>query len=434
VDFFQDYLAYTEDTESPRIYHRWCAIAATGAMLGRNIYIRHGHSRYFPNIYCMLIGEAAARKSTTIKIVRRLMTTAGYQTFAADKTSKEQFLVDLAKSGESIDTIDDIQFDHDSNKRADFYKSQTFNNLWGNNLNGEHAAKEMFIAADEFNEFAGVANHEFYTTLGNLWDWDDSKPFTQTFKTSRSVEIIQPTISILGGNTQENFARAFPPEIIGQGFFSRLLLIHGERTGKKIAFPKPPTEIATKEIVRQLQEIRKFGSHSKEAVELELTSEARSLLEIIYIDWSEINDTRFVSYNNRRFTHLLKLCLIVAGAKAAPKIDSNIVIEANTYLTAAELLMPTALGEFGKGKNSDIANKIIAALERSHKPLKIQDIWILVRKDLNKMSELSEILHSLEFAGQMQFIKNLGWLPKKAVKKEAINVDWSLLTSEERGE
>src|SRR4051812_26439458 len=101
ADLVEAYVAYRQETEPPYVFHRWAIISSIGALLGRNYLVQFGDFRVFPNLYCMFIGDAGSRKSTAIKQVRRLVSRSGYDYFAADKSSKEQFLVDL--EGASLD-------------------------------------------------------------------------------------------------------------------------------------------------------------------------------------------------------------------------------------------------------------------------------------------------------------------------------------------
>jgi hypothetical protein len=367
----------------------------------------------------MLLGESAARKSTSIKIAKKVLTKAGYDTIAADKTSKEKFLLDL--EGRQ----DEPEGGTGAERKYDKILEE---NLWGDSDNLPKAPREIFIMADEFNEFAGSGNLEFYTTLGNLWDWDDeARPFSQRLKNSRSVAIWQPTINMLGGNTQENYAKAFPPEIIGQGFLSRMLHIYGERNGKKIAFPVEPTDEATAEVITALQTIR--GTVAGEA---QFTEEAKESLGELYETWQPLEDVRFKSYSNRRFTQLLKLCLSIAAIHESRSITQDVIIESNTILSAAEHLMPRALGEFGKSRNSDVTNKIVEMLGTATRPLTAKDLWAEVYKDLEKISMLGDIMQGLLQAGRVQLVKGRGWLPMKAVARTLTHIDWNLLTDEER--
>lgn len=410
--FLTQYLRYVGDTEAPIFYHRWSAISAIGAYLGRQYSFTLGHSPLYTNMYVMLIGEPGSRKSTAIKIAKKIITAAGYNTISADKSSKEKFMLDLAGEGDDSEgkTVDEI----------------LDTNLWGKD-NEDDAPAEMYIACDEFNDFIGLGNMEFISLLGNMWDYNGV--FKNRIKTGKSVAINNPTISILGGNTSTSFANAFPPDTLGQGFFSRLLLIHGESTNKRITFPEMPSIAATSHIVRELQRIKLTARG-----EAKLTAGARYTLDKIYKSTKQMDDTRFVSYSNRRFTHLLKLCLIISAAHYDTNITESHVVEANTLLTHTEHLMPKALGQFGKAKNSDITHKIMSILSNSDRPLQVKDVWEYVHNDMDKMNDLVDLLRNLIGANKV-FAINGGYLSKQVIIEEVNNdmLDYSYLTDEERG-
>lgn len=405
-DFFKSYLQFTGGSEVPAFFNRWSAIAGLGAYLGRSCHIQFGNSKIHPNIYCMLIGNPGTRKSTAIKTFKKLLVAAGYNTIAASKTTKEKFMLDLSgveQAEESQDILD--------------------RNLFGE-TNGIPA--ESFIMADEFNDFFGNNNLEFISLLGSLWDWEG--PYENRIKNGKSFTIPDPTISILGGNTPTGFSLAFPTEILGQGFFSRLLLIYGEPNGRKIAFPEERSKEDFAAQVAKLQEIKRVCNGA-----MPISPQARALLGKIYGGWRSIPDVRFESYSNRRFTHLLKLCLIHAASALHTEIQEEDVIAANTVLHYTETLMPKALGEFGKAKNSDVAHKIMQLLDSAIEPQSIQDIWKHVSTDLDKIAQLTDLLLNLKAAEKIQSVQN-GWLPKKIVQEDIVNgvLDFTYLTDEER--
>src|ERR1700749_2585021 len=109
-NFIIQYLQYVGETEAPIFYHRWAALSMIGAYLGRQYSFSLGHFELYPNQYVMLIGDPGTRKSTAIKIAKKVLTGAGYTTISADKSSKEKFILDLA--GEDMDatgkSVDDI--------------------------------------------------------------------------------------------------------------------------------------------------------------------------------------------------------------------------------------------------------------------------------------------------------------------------------------
>lgn len=422
-DFIEDYISYNVDTEANYICHRWTAIALLGAVLGRNAYLQHGGNRIFPNVYVMLIGEPAARKSTAIKAGKKLLGASGYDSFSADYTTKEKLLLDM----EGLDD-EGILLDKSTGKVK--YDDVMAKNLWGEDEIS--SPKEMFIVADEWNDFAGQNNINLYTTLGTFWDWDDPvRPYTHRLKNSKSVSIFQPTVSIIGGNTHENFAKAFPPETLGIGFLSRMLLVYCEHSGRQITFPFPPKQEDTDALTDRIRQYRTYNYGA-----LRISQEALTMLDKIYKGWLGVNDVRFRHFNSRRFTHLLKLSIIHLISACGDELTTAHIIQANTVLACAEQLMPRALGEFGKSKNSDVTTKIITLLEAAHKPLTVKDLFRYVHQDLEKPQQLIEMLQSLQTADKAMWVKSPmgggGWLAKKEAHKPLDYVDFSLLTEDER--
>lgn len=404
--FLYTYLTYTNDSEVPVSFHRWAAIAGIGAILERNVYIPHGHSSIHANQYCMLIGSAGTRKSTAIKLMKSMLVKAGYTSISAERTSKEKFLLDLAGE-DSPDTDTMLE-----------------RNLFGD-PNDTDECRPMFIGADEANDFFGIGNLEFLSILGSLWDWS-GPAYSNRIKTGKSVSIPNPTISILAGNTPTGFSLAFPPEVLGQGFFSRLLLVYGQPSGKLITFPKVPDPNDTTYIVTYLQRIKSYHYGR-----LDYTDTAKALLDHIYRTTQPSNDSRFDSYYNRRFTHLLKLCIVVAASRLEKEIGENTVIEANTYLSYIESLMPKALGEFGKSRNSDVTHKILTFIE-SKDGCTLKDLVKLASSDLEKPSDIGDIIRKLSMSDKIQNINGL-FLPMRKVglKDTTGMIDLTYLTPEE---
>jgi hypothetical protein len=357
-------------------------------------------------MYVMLMGSPGTRKSTAIKIASSLIKQAGYTNVAADRTTKEKFLLDLAGEDVSISAEDILDA-----------------NLFGGNKD----AAEILVAADEFNSFVGNGNIEFLSMLGVLWDHNGL--FQNRVKNSKSVEILDPTVSIISGNTPTGFSLAFPVESIGQGIFSRILLIHGEATGRKITFPTAPSVEETAIVLDQLVAIRShcYGT-------LKMTATAKKLLDTIYKSWGGIPDVRFDSYSNRRFTHLLKVCLIVCASRVSVELDEADVIMANTILTHAEHTMPQALGSFGKARNSDVAHKILMLLESAHGITTLKDLWKNIHTDLEKMTDLADILRNLVAADKILQAGNGFLIKRKLIEESSIAglVAYELLTEQER--
>lgn len=402
-NFIEQYLDFYEGTEPPTIYNRWCAISGIATLLGRNAWIQHGHSKIYPNQYIMLVGEAGCRKSTAIKtFLKPFISEAGYTKIAASKTSKEKFLMDLSQG---MDKVNDVEAHLDVNDgAANWGRNKTMQQLFG--VVDASEPSECLIMADEFNVFMGHSNVEFIDMLTDLWDY--SGVFAQRTKTGKSVLVPNPTINGLFGNTQVGISMSFPTEVIGQGFFSRLIMVHSDPSGRKIT--KPPSPDLAKKAILVKQLIEMIG---KIRGEILIDNKAWEYLDDIYQNWKDLEDVRFKSYSTRRLTHLLKLCLCCAAARQSRTIGTDVVIYANSILHYTELHMPKALGEFGKARDSDVNAKILEILEKADAPVEFGDIFKQVARDVEGTKKLAEIMGNMKAAGKIQQIAGGGFLPLK---------------------
>ena len=399
-NLFDMYFKYVRNTEPPAIFHRWSLIASVGAMLGRQYWLPFGSSRLFPNQYVMFVGDPGTRKSTAIKKAARLIRLAGFEKFSAQKTSMEKFLLDSQDDDTDSEGYDAHEAHKGGRKKDAIDMLAELKLKFDGDGSSEDVPREMFIAADEANNFLGSANIAFQSLLGELWDWDEPTAcYKQRLKSSKSVAIYQPTISILAGNTPSSFADCFPLASIGQGFMSRLILVHADCTGKKITFPAAddPEEIAA--IVQYLQRIRSLCVGPAT-----LTPEAESAMDLIYKGWTDMEDQRFKHYSSRRFTHLIKLCLIVSACRCSTQIAIQDVLQANTVLAWAETTMPKAIGELGKSKNAEAANKIMQFLYSATEAKTSSELWKVVQMDLSSITDLGVLLMNLQQADKIQIV------------------------------
>lgn len=387
--FFQRYLEYVGESEAPLLYHRWTAVGIVAAIIGRKLFLPFGHGQIYPNMYTQLMGAPGTRKSTAISIGKKLLKDAGYTRFAADRMSKERFLMEMVPvTEEDLDAdLELLVFDSPS---------------------------ETFVVAEEFGDFIGPGNMEFATMLTKLWDNQDQ--YTHPKIHGKSVVVEKPTVNILSGNTPQGLALSVPAEALGNGFMSRMIFVYARETGIKITFPVKPNKDLHDKLVEDLKYIKE-----EMLGEMTYADDAKDILDRIYKEFIGIDDPRFVGYTTRRFTHLLKLCIVFAAMEKRMEITKDDCLKANTLLHHTETKMPKALGEFGRSKYSDISNIICDALSRTNHPLSHNDLWKLVAKDLAKTSELADILKGLMAAQKVQVMTiagKQGYMPMMIVHKE----------------
>jgi hypothetical protein len=109
----------------------------------------------------------------------------------------------------------------------------------------------------------------------------------------------------------------------------------------------------------------------------------------------------------------------MAAARCSKEIHSCDALMANTVLTFAEYNMPSALGQFGKGKNSEIAHKILSAISVSAskgKIMTIVELYKLLHSEVNKLADINTMMMELLHTGKIQSVKTDtvdGFLPVK---------------------
>ena len=404
-DFFTEYMSYVrlDASEAPANYHRWACASIIGALLGRQVCLPFGSQFIFPNQYIMLMGPPACKKGTVIGISKSLLKGAGFERFAADRTSKERFLMDMKSMDTMEDDLEVLTFD---------------------------APAESYVTAGEFVDFIGQGDIGFMMTLTNLWD--NLKTYEHKKITGKSVIVNEPTVNILGGSTATTFSIAFPPEALGTGALSRILLINGEPSGIKIAWPEQLDELQKQILIKRMKDMKDMIRG-----EMTLCPRAKLLGAEIYHQAVPVDDARFSHYMQRRHIHMIKLAMILAAADLSSCIEVTHIVRSNTMLAMAERRMPKAMGEFGESKYSNVSNKILDFLSTRMKPANANEMWKIVQKDLNAPSQLNDILLNLKTAEKIQIVTVLGkagYLPLNKVaaewKESYLDMEW--LTPQER--
>jgi hypothetical protein len=404
-DFFTEYLEFVdlENQEAPAIYHRWTLASCIGSLLGRQFYLPFGKHIIYPNQFIMLMGTPGTRKGSAMNVGKEILKAAGYNRFAASRTSLERFLIDMKQLDESpANDLEEFVLDSPS---------------------------ESYIMAGEFVDFIGPNDIAFINLLTNLWD--NLGEYRHPKIQGKSVEVYKPTVNLFGGSTPQTFAIAFPPEVIGTGFLSRLLLIHAEPTGKKIAWPSITDALVLEQLVAHFRAIRETIKG-----EASFSAEAKKIAGEIYANEVHVDDNRFTFYQQRRHIHMLKLAIIHAAANLSTVVEKAHVIRANTMLARAERWMPKALGEFGKNRYAEATQEVLQFLSTKTMPATATDIFKAVSRSISKMPELLEIIANLKTAEKIRIVELKGKAGYMAYHKEAPKwkdhlVDMSWLTVEE---
>lgn len=412
VSLFNKYFDFVGQNECPTIYHRWSFISGIATLLGRRVYRTFGHSSIYPMMYVIIVDNPGTRKSSGINsYAKPLIKAAGYENMSASRTSKEMFWEDLAMNRFTVDytiepeSLDDIQ--------------------------GDLSPRECWIVQDELADFlsGGQDVDGFCTNLAKLWDGEDNY-YRVRNKNSKSVDIWQPTINLLGGAVPLKLTKVFGEHAIGSGFFSRVIFVRSPRPKSKISDPSKKDRKIEKELIGRLNDIYLLSG------ELEITKEAKELLDEIYHNTPRIPDWRFDYYSSRRHTHLQKLLMVVCGMNLDLECKPEDVIVANTILHGVELYMPIALGQFGSSRTSDQSQMIVDYINRAIEPVTNDQLYEELSTQINTIAEFRSIVMKLRKSNKIKEVSHrnkVSYIPVINLgdrwKKDLI--DYSVLTREE---
>lgn len=360
--YLNDYMAMVEETESPRIFHVWGALSAMAASLGRRCYFPFGTGEIFPNMYVLLVGTPGTRKSTAMSIAKRQIKSATHLRFApADTGGQRQGLVSamIGKAGQEAEFLEQVQLTgrDDSLMGLTLSEVQEITNDVPEEVAIHSADKfHMMVATGEITELLGQSNTSMLGFLVKMWDGED---YEYGLKSSY-VELKNPLLDILGCSTPTSMALSLPPAAGGQGFLSRCILVYGARKYKSVPRPKAPAE----SLVLAVRDSIQRAYYDLDGA-FDETPDALSYSESIYDFGLDITDSRFGYYNERRYTHLIKLSMALAASRGTKLIEKIDVEQAHRILRATEIGMPDALGEFGMNPLAVLKQQILESLRTS---------------------------------------------------------------------
>ena len=395
--FLQTYLEYVEDTESPRLFHIWAALSGVSACLGRRVTLPFGITDIFANQYILLVGPPGVRKSTATNIMKRLVKDATGIRFAQDDTGgQRQGLISAFQEDELDEELQDLM----DIEAADIASSlEAIGNM---QLKVDSRdAHTLYAVASEFNTFIGHNSIDMITFLAKMWDGED---YDYRIKNSRQT-LTNPLLNLIGGTTPTNIASSMPPEAIGQGFMSRIILVFGNKKYKSVPRPKrldPDLEM-------QLKNTYGYIYNSFDGI-IQETPAARDLIDSMYHEEVKINDPRFVYYAERRHVHLIKLCMALAAARRSNEISVEDIEEASAILRTTEQFMSDALGEYGLSPLSASKQKMVEFLRHAKGPVREAILWTVMSKDMRQV----------DFRNSLMDLVNAGKIIQKSVPEHGV--------------
>lgn len=375
--------------------HIWSALTGVAACLGRRVFLQRGHKQLYANQYVALVGPPGTRKSTAMEIMQKRLELATGIRFAPDDTAgQRQGLIKALQNTEEDEESDELLKAMEAGEEGSLEKLA--NRKWSTDFDPRDKHVIM-VCAGEFNSFLGDNAKGMLPFLVKMYDGDN---YRYKLK-NEDLLLAEPLMTMIGCTTPTSITTSLPPEAIGQGFMSRVILVYSNKKYKEVDDP-PPFYQPLVDIIEGYYK-KFFYEFDGEMVQ---SNESRVALKELYHSPIELDDPRFLYYSERRHTHLLKLSIIMAASRLSKKITAEDVQQAHTILRATELAMPDALGEYGLSKVSMARQRMMEFLQHVNTAIDVKVLFAVMQKDMT----------FAEFSGSLADLTNSGKIKKVQTK------------------
>ena len=362
------------------------------------------------------------RKGTSMKIMKRLLQKATSVRFAPEDTAGQRQGLVLAMEGRE-DSEEEVA---ETLQRADALSvdALSIEDLSSIEIDTRVDARDrhiMTVAASEFSGFIGSRNVAMLEFLQQMYDGEEIYRY-KISQQGRGKEIVlqDAMLNIIGCTQPGSLVEALPKSAGNKGFLSRIIFVYGDKKYRSVPRPtEPPPEIV-EEIKARYAEIQyEFSGEMTE------TKDAYDYCVSLYEAPTIITDSRFIYYNERRYTHFIKLAMCLAAAAGRMQIEQSDYEEADAILKTTESGMPDALGEFGMSPIAAAKQTILEFLRAAKEPMPVPVLRAVMHRDL-KMQDLVNCLNDLEAAGQIikEHSTTLGlvYMPKAKSSQETDDI------------
>lgn len=212
-DFLYNYMQYCDGNEVPKMFHKWAGISALSSLVSRRVWLDQGAFTVHCNLYVVLVGKPADKKSTAMNIARKLVSLLGVNV-APSSVTRERIYELMDSKNDQSGCNSEFEYNDEV-----FKVSQLA--LFCN---------EMVTLLSSGGNALGMI--EFLT---DIWDKDFHDIDT---KNKGKNTIYGPNITILACMTPDQTAGLLKQEIITGGFSRRCIFVTPDSVAPPIAIPR----------------------------------------------------------------------------------------------------------------------------------------------------------------------------------------------------
>lgn len=214
ASFLQSYKVYSEGNESHPNFHMWCAMVALSSICSRKVWVPQGYYNVYANLYVVLVGPPASRKTTAMSICKKLLRELKNIPFSAEATTKEALIRTMADG------------------QTDFVNPATGHKI-------QYAP--ITVCVTELSQFLAASKENMVDFLTTVWDQDfydyKTKGKGADGQGRNSDEIFGPYLNLLGCTTPSWISSYLKQDVISGGFSRRALFVYQDTRDRRITFP-----------------------------------------------------------------------------------------------------------------------------------------------------------------------------------------------------
>lgn len=388
TDVVENFVAITEDYDSPLIFRTFSGISLVAGALERRVWTRtKGRRITYPNLYVMLVGEPGSGKQI-INEVEDLWTGAKNgvgPAFHVVQTSVTRAAL--------IDSLNDAKLDHI---------------ILGADPAFTYAS--LLIPAEEFGVFIRSYDTEMLETLCKIYNNPPSHTERRRTGSVKDVSIQNPQFNIIGAEQPGRLASIYPEDFWTAGFASRTIMVYSE--------PPKPTDL-----FHGIEDDVVESDPEKESILLQLEHVARLYgvmkwhpdAMVAFNDWHKDpnkkspNHSKLVPYLARRTQHATKLIMVAAVSRTGDlKIDPEDVVQGIKWLYLAEETMPSIFMAMKSGSDKEILDLLYEYIYRIYRNTKHPVDKKLMTEFLVRRVPVERITRLIDTAEQAGYFERIG--------------------------
>lgn len=368
------YMQYTDETEAPAIFRKWCAISTIAACLRRKVWLSM-ECKIYPNLYIVLCGPSGSRKGTAMAPCRSFLQTLGIN-LTAESLTREGLIVALSKS--------------------------TFAELLPDGSMISHSSLTVF--STELAVFIRPNDDGLISALTQWFDCED--PWRYDTKNAGNYSIDGVWVNLIGATTPELLRVVFPESTITGGLTSRIIFVYAGKKGKIVPWVEitPESREIENKLLRDLEEIREITGEFKP------TPAYKNAYTKWYVE-QETNppfmDYHFDAYLTRRALHLRKVSMIVSAARSSDLVlDVEDFDTARSILEEAEAAMTNVYRAYGRSDLAELFSRVMGLILTRDR-VTYNEVLKRFYKDATT-DELDTILETLKEMGEIRLMYDKG--------------------------